>query len=140
MEVEMKEQEVYHPLPKRESEPEYKPGYFEIQDILRNAAIDKYKRYCEGRPYFDFGNPTYDYLKEKGVIHIGIDTATKIYEEAKKQVAIEKGITPSVMSKRQLIERELGIEVTAKSVAKRMALEMFFAECQKQGVKMEELI
>lgn len=142
MEVEMKEKEpeYYKPLPKREIINDYVPGYFEREETLINAALDKFKRYREGRPYFDFGNPTYDYLTEKGIIHISAEVRQQIFDEAKKQVMMEKGFRPSIVSERVKIEQELGLEITAKNRAKQIALEYFFSELVTHERELSEMI
>ena len=135
-----REPEYYKPLPKREPEYQYIPSAEEVENTLRNAAIAKFKRFLEGREYYDYGNPTYDYLNAKKLINMTPEVRKQIWDMATQEVCQEQGKTPSKMSERQKMERELGIEVTTQTRAKQIALHYFFQSCQDKGVKLEDLL
>lgn len=117
-----------------------RPSDAEIENILHNSALDKFTKFKEGRPWFDFGNPTYDYLHGKGIIKMTLEVRNKIYEEAKRQVVLEKGYRPSMVSERVRLEQELGLEITAKNRAKQLALESFFGELVTHERELSEFI
>lgn len=106
------------------------------EQIIRSAALQKFKDFKENKPIFDFGSVTYNYLDKLGLIPFSDKEKTKILEAVKKQMITAKKTkangTPDVFKRIELNNSIESIKTNKDenliAACKLEALKLYFAK------------
>ena len=129
--LEAKENSKMQPAEKTEAEKE---------EDVRIATLQKFSKFKEGLVFFDWGNPSYNFLEKKGLINFSLErkkTIKKMVEEKRKAHAInEKRINESI----EIVVKKALEEDAVISDCKREALNIYFKELVEMEIELIDLL
>jgi hypothetical protein len=132
-------------LPKPAPEQPEQPTQAEINNIMRQGAIDCFVNYAKTGLIIDFGNATYNYLDRIELLRLTDDRKWQIHHKAiqtLKVQAMENALKAKQTKRLKDVIKQID-EPNSKPViaqAKRIALTQYFDELIESGLELKDLI
>jgi len=132
-------------LPKQAPPQPEQPTQAEVNNIMRQGAIDCFVNYAKTGILIDFGNATYNYLDRIGQLRLTDDRKWKIHHKAiqtLKTQAMENALKAKQTKRLKDVIKQID-EPNSKPViaqAKRIALTQYFDELIEAGLELKDLI